>query len=64
MTDWGIKITKPGASVSSSDPRDILMSSKYPMLKFHDIVDTTVTINAGQTTGSVTIPHSLWYRFW
>ena len=61
MTDWGIKITKPGASTTSTDPRDILMSSKYSMLKFHDVVDTTVTINGGSKTGTVTIPHTLGY---
>jgi hypothetical protein len=61
MTDWGIKITKPGTAVTTTDPRLQLLNTKYTMLKFHSITDTTVTINAGSATGSATVSHSLGY---
>ena len=61
MTKYGIKIIKEGESPTTTDPRKISMSSEYTMLKYHDVVDATLTISPGSDTGTVTIPHSLGY---
>lgn len=61
MTKYGIKIVKEGELITVTDPRKILMSSEYAMLKYHAVVDNVVIINAGTKTSSVTIPHTLGY---
>lgn len=50
-----------GEDATETDPRKIAMSSAYTMLKYHANATGTVTINAGGTTGSVDIAHSLGY---
>ena len=60
-TDWGIKISKEGESTDSTDPRDLLMSSKYPMLKYHSVEDTTITFTPGDSEQYADIPHTLGY---
>lgn len=61
MTDWGIKVSIPGKDISSVDPRELSMSSKYSMLKYHmDDVDTA-TISPGDTEAHVDFTHNLGY---
>mgnify|MGYP001601220166 CR=1 FL=1 len=59
--DYGIKIVKAGKDISTSDIRDILMSSKYSMLKFHSDSTGSVTVNAGDTNKYVEFSHNLGY---
>jgi len=61
MGDYGIKVMKEGYSINDTDIRNILLSSKYNMLKYH--IDTTgnLTVTAGNTSGSINFAHSLGY---
>lgn len=59
--DYGIKVTIPGKDTSSSDVRDILLSSKYPMLKYHSDDTVNLTIPTGNTSGFVDVTHNLGY---
>lgn len=61
MGDWGIKVTKTGKGVTSTDLRDLLMHSNYSMFKYHLDTTTTMTINAADTSKTVTVPHNLGY---
>lgn len=61
MRDWGIKVSIPGKDITSVDPRELSMSSKYSMLKYHmDDVDTA-TISPGDTEAHVDFTHGLGY---
>lgn len=57
--NWGLKVSKAGSEVRSSNPRDILLSSKYPMLKFSEVQTDTITLSPGATTGAVNFTHGL-----
>lgn len=46
-------------SVTETDIRNIIMSSKYNMLKYHSEEITSLTINNGSSSGEVSISHSL-----
>lgn len=59
--DWGIKITKPGVDVTTNDPRNILLSSKYQMFKYHGVYDTSVTFAPGDIYKTAEITHGLGY---
>jgi hypothetical protein len=61
MGDWGIKVSKSGSGVSSSDLRDLLMHSNYSMFKYHLDTTTSMTINGGDTSKTVTVAHNLGY---
>lgn len=61
MADYGIKVMKTGSPVTDTDIRNIAFSSKYTMLKYHSDSTVTVTITAGNTSGSVDVTHSLGY---
>lgn len=61
MGDWGIKVTKTGKGVSSTDLRDLLMHSNYAMFKYHIDTTTSMIINAGDTSKTITIAHNLGY---
>lgn len=61
MGDWGIKITRETKGVTSTDLRDLLMHSNFTMFKYHSDTPHTMTINAGDTTKTITIPHNLGY---
>lgn len=61
MGDWGIKVTKTGKGVTSTDLRDLLMHSNYSMFKYHLDTTTSMTINAGDTSKTVTVAHGLGY---
>jgi len=57
MGDYGIKISKPGKSAFSTDIRDFIVWSKYPVLKIHS--SGSGSIAAG---GTETINHGLGYN--
>jgi hypothetical protein len=59
--DYGLKVTKAGASISSSDLRDIIFSSKYSMLKQHSTSTGSATISQGGTSCYVDFTHNLGY---
>jgi len=59
--DYGIKVVKAGKSITSTDLRDIIMSSKYSMLKQHSTTTGSATISQGGTSCYVDFSHSLGY---
>jgi hypothetical protein len=64
MADWGIKATIPGADISSTDPADYTIWSKYSNLKVlpQDANwPTSVTILSGNYSADYTITHNLGY---
>ena len=61
MANWGLKFTKSGYPVTTTDPREILMSSKYMMFKYHNEYTATVTFNPGDKTKTTSIAHNLGY---
>lgn len=61
MADYGIKITRTGADVSSTDLRDYVLHSGYKTLKAKARATTTMTLPAGTTTITKTIAHGLGY---
>ena len=61
MGDYGIKVSRAGKEVTSSDLRDLLMHSNYAMFKYHLETTSTMTISAGDTSKTITIPHGLPY---
>jgi len=61
MGDLGIKVVKNGADVTSTDVRDIILSSKYSMFKYHSDTLGTVTFNGGDQHKYGTITHNLGY---
>ena len=58
---YGIEVSKAGYDTTTSDVRNILLSSKYPLLKFHSDSSGSFTITAGGTAGSISFTHSLGY---
>lgn len=57
-----LKIVEPGKSLNSTDPRDFkVWLPNCPCLKIHEVKSGSTTINAGGTSGSVTISHNLGY---
>jgi len=61
MGNIGFKVMNAGTSIESNDPRDIIMSSKYSMFKYHSDTLGTLTFNAGDQDKYGTIPHNLGY---
>lgn len=61
MGDYGIKVTRTGKEVWSNDFRDLLLHSNYSMFKYHMEETETMTINAGDTSKTITIAHGLGY---
>ena len=61
MVDYGLKIMKDGYGITDNDIRNILMSSKYPMLKYHSDNTNYCTFNAGDSHKYVDFSHSLGY---
>jgi len=57
----GIKVTKATKDISSTDIRDFILHSEYPMFKIHEVSSGSITINAGESSGTTTINHSLGY---
>ena len=66
MADYGIKVSKSGESVYSTDPRDYNLWSKYQVLKIAASGGGTFVANAGNG-GKLTVNHNLGYNpvvFW
>lgn len=61
MADYGIKISKVGESVTSTDPRDHNKWSKYPILKIDKELDSSFTSD-NVNVGKLTINHALGYN--
>lgn len=57
MSDWGLRISKPGKSVFGSD-QDMAFSSKFDNFKIHSQGSGTIYDSTGRT---VTIAHNLGY---
>lgn len=58
---YGIRVSKEGKEVSSTDIRDFILHSDYSMFKIHTVSSGNITINSGVQTGSVDIAHNLGY---
>jgi len=52
---------KAGYSVTNTDIRNLILSSKYTMLKYHSDTTANLTITAGNTSGYVDFTHNLGY---
>lgn len=61
MTDWGLKVSKTGKDIASSDIRDLTLSSAYPMLKYHSDNYGEATLTTGATDTYVDFTHTLGY---
>lgn len=57
----GIKISKPTKDIKTAVLKDLLFHSDYAMFKYHLDTTASMTINAGDTTKLITIPHGLSY---
>jgi len=60
MPSFGIKIAKQGYSIEG-DTQDLIMFSKYPVLKLHSSGTGTFSYTASSGLTTVTIPHNLGY---
>lgn len=58
MTDYGIKVSKPGYDVKTATPQQLVFSSKYPTLRIHSRGTGSVTHTGGRIS---TIYHGLGY---
>lgn len=62
MADYGVKITKEGKDIYSTEPRDYVFNSKYGSVKIAmqspNKTYETVTVNAG-SNATVTVAHNL-----
>ena len=61
MGDYGIKIARTGADITSTDLRDFVLHSKYKSFKSQARATSTITLPAGSTSVSKTIAHGLGY---
>lgn len=61
MGDWGIKVTAPGYGVETTDIRNIIMSSKFGMLKYHDDLSDSVIFAPGDYHQYHDFAHTLGY---
>lgn len=61
MGDWGIKVSAPGYGITTNDIRNLIMSSKYTMLKYHDDLNDSVTFAPGDFHKYIDFSHSLGY---
>ena len=60
--DYGIKVMKAGYSYTNTDIRNILMSSKYSMLKFHSSSSVNISVTqASPNKNYVDVSHDLGY---
>lgn len=57
----GILATKVGYDADTASIDELLLSSEYPILKYHSDSTGSVTVNSGGLAGSVTFTHSLGY---
>ncbi len=61
MGDYGLKISREGASISSSDVRDLVLDSKYKTFKTRALATDSVTIPSGNSGAQKQIAHGLGY---
>lgn len=61
MKNYGIKVVESSKDISSTDVRDLILSSKYSMLKYHLDTTSDLTINVGDTHKYVDFTHNLGY---
>lgn len=61
MGNWGIKVSAPGYGIETTDIRNIIMSSKFPMLKYYDDLSSSVTFAPGDSHQYHDFAHSLGY---
>jgi len=59
----GITITRPGVAVTgSNDQEDLILDTRYPVLKVKSEGEGTLTLGIGVGSGTATISHNLGYR--
>lgn len=61
MGDYGIKVSIPGKGITTTDIRELLLSSKFPMLKYHSDNTNSITLVSGDTNKYVDFTHGLGY---
>ena len=62
MGDWGLKVTKEGADITSSEPRDFIFNSSRDQANAFIVLQGSGTATiVGSGTTQVTIAHSLGY---
>jgi len=61
MGNFGIKVSTPGYGITTSDVRQLIMSSKFSMLKYHDDLSSSVTFAPGDYHQYHDFSHSLGY---
>ena len=61
MGDYGFRISKNGVDVKTGDDKDMVMTSKYPVLKGSLNGSGSVTVNVNGGPATVTIAHNLGY---
>ena len=61
MGNYGIKITKPGEDITSTDEKDYIMWSKYPFMKTYMVGTTSHTFSGDDDTVTIEITHNLNY---
>ena len=54
---YGIKVSKPGKDISSTDPNDFVMNSEWGTIKFLKWGTDTATVNSSSSL-SVTVTHN------
>lgn len=62
MANYGMKVTKSGKSISSTDPRDYILFSKYPIMKTYLVGTYAYTFPSNIDGVEIVITHSLGYR--
>lgn len=60
MADYGIKVSKAGFDVKTTADKNLILTSKYPVLKVKMQGSGSVTVSGGN--GVATITHNLGYR--
>lgn len=60
MGDYGIRVSKEGVDVKTGDDKDMILTSKYPLMKEALSGGGTVTLVSG-VQYTLTIAHSLGY---
>ncbi|MCX6822322.1 MAG: hypothetical protein NTW30_06115 [Candidatus Aenigmarchaeota archaeon] len=61
MSDWGIRISASGVDVKSGTDKEMVLTSKYSMLKGANPVSGTISVPQTATTTTVTVAHGLGY---
>jgi len=69
MGNYGIKISKPGASITSTNERDYQLWSKFPIMKTYRTGTVNYTFPSDLSTVNISITHNLgvskcvWFSF-